>query len=175
MTSIHSPFILQLSSKPDVGSNMALSHMSCLFFSIEHIMTAVQRKSWFHFRGLSIVKFDFVPTQSPACPQKTLKEAPRLQEAASFNCSPGVQLQRWVSWQNALPRCGGILSVPCFSFSGAFSFLGSFLNTKCFSSYINSSYKTPGNFKRSSLTKTFPNSRKNLEVISHANGEEKYL
>lgn len=175
MTSIHSPFILQLSSKPDVGRNTALSHMSCLFFSIEHTMTAVQRKSWFHFRGLSIVKFDFVPTRSPACPQKNPQRRPKTSGSSKFQLQPRRGAAEAGELAGHLATLWWDPVSPLLQFFRAFSFLGSFLSTKCVSLYMNSSNKTLGNFKRSSLTKTFPNSKSNLEVVSHADGEEKYL
>lgn len=121
MASTHSPFILQLSSKPDVGSNMALIHMGSPLCSIEHNMTAFQRKKLILLhRGLNIVKFYFAPIQSPVypspCPPRkpkpnqnskpTLPEAPRLPEAA---CSLTEQLQGWMSWQDILPSHGKIL------------------------------------------------------------------
>lgn len=49
-------FILQQSSKPAVGSGMALIHMGSPLCSVEHTMAAVQRLIQLH-RGLNIVKF----------------------------------------------------------------------------------------------------------------------
>lgn len=129
MPSTHSPFILQHSSKPAVGNNMALIHMGSPLCSVEHTVAAVQRQKLIRLhRGLNVVKFKFFPIQSPAylpsLPSKivlkkknpknqrklkALTEAPELPEAANFNCSLAEQLQMWVSWQDILPNHGNIL------------------------------------------------------------------
>lgn len=67
MPSTHSPFILQHSSKPAVGNNMALIHMGSPLCSVEHTVAAVQRQKLIRLhRGLNVVKFKFFPVQSPA-------------------------------------------------------------------------------------------------------------
>jgi len=77
MAPAHSPFI-QLSSKPDVGSNMALIHVGSPLCSVERTMTAVQRKKLIPLhRGLKIGKFYFVPIQTPAYLHSTPPHPPK--------------------------------------------------------------------------------------------------
>lgn len=97
MASTHAPFILQLSSKLDVGSNVALIDMGSPLCSVEHTTIAVQRKKLIPLhRGLNILKFFLVPIQSPAYPSSP----PPPQAKPPQQCTPrGPKTSRGCKFQ----------------------------------------------------------------------------